>query len=255
MNAVTGTEAAPYSETMVPDAPAHPSSRRAILNWQRPSPEWLELNYAVENLRVSNRSSIVQFVGAGPKVGTTTVACGFAKAAGQAVFESSTLAGSAARQPVLVIDCNDERGFFRRNKNKPFRSESLIEAYRRGATASSATTPIASAPGVFWTWLGPTESSGSIGFGPIDIARLFDGLRQQFSLVVLDCPTVAYGIGALALAPHCDGTFVVLRAAKTRMAAVKGSRERLERVGAQVIGTVFNRVPRTASWFSRDGFA
>ena len=233
------------------------SSRSNDANWQ-PMPawrqmpaEWLELSYAVETLRVNKKTSVLQFVGAASKVGTTTVASGFARVAGQAVAESMGGIGAGATLPVLFIDCNPGGPVSRRKKSRAAESKSLVEAFRNDSLALDIVVPTEDAAGVFRAWLGATDAAGATRCGPGDLARLFDLLRERFSLIVLDCPAIPCGVGALSLAPHCDGTVVVLRAAATRVQAVKAACDRIERVGGQVIGTVFNRVPRKTPWLLR----
>ena len=208
--------------------------------------EWLELSYAVETLRVNKKTSVLQFVGADSKVGTTTVASGFARVAGQAVAESMSSLGMGATLPVLFIDCTPGVAATRRRRGREVQSLSLVEAFRQDSLSLDIVTPSDAAAGVFRAWLGATDAMTRCG--PAELARLFDVLRERFSLVVLDCPALPRGVGPLSLAPHCDGTVVVLRAASTQISAVRAACDRIDRVGGQVIGTVLNRVPRRSPW-------
>jgi Mrp family chromosome partitioning ATPase len=71
--------------------------------------------------------------------------------------------------------------------------------------------------------------------------RMFDGLREHFSFIVLDCPPVSRGIETLSLARHCDGTILVVQADRTPARSVDKARDSIDRMGGQVVGTVFNQ--------------
>ena len=222
--------------------PAKPAIRA-----RRPLPsECFELYHAVETLRVRDRAMVVQFVGPSGGEGTTTVASGFARAAGQAVDPAS--AASEARLPgVLYVDCGIKRAS-RRNDADP-NLPSLVAALLAGSPLMGAIAPVHDAVGVYRAWLGVADARGTPQCGPAGMARLFDALRRRFSIVVLDCPAASHGLEALWCASHCDGTLLVVRARRTRIGAVEAARDRIERFGGRVIGTVFNRSRRPSRWF------
>ncbi len=249
MNAISGDSANTVLDPLTIEKQSLSTGRSNLRSRTQAPAEWLELSYAVETLRVNHKPIVVQFLGAAPGVGTSTVASGFATAAGHAAIETMPVAGAPAVLPVLFINCNPIESNTRRKSGRAIQPESLVEAFRRDSLLLDTSVPTKDDTGVYSAWLGASDSTGAVYCNHLDMARLFEVLRGRFSLIVLDCPPVSKSFGALSLAPHCDGTLIVLRAAVTRASAVKAARERVERVGGQVIGTVFNRMSRKSSWF------
>lgn len=223
-----------------------PPARVLAPSRRPPPPECFELCYANEALRVRDRAIVVQFVGASGGEGTTTVASGFARAAGHTA-DPAAPAGGASSPAVLYVDCGF-KGPAPRESAAPH-LPSLSAAFLAGSPLVGAIAPVRDAAGVYWAWLGAADARGTPRCGPAGMARLFEALRARFSVVVLDCPAVSRGVGAPSYSPHCDGTVLVVRAKRTSAAAVGAARDRIERFGGRVIGTVFNRSRRPSRWF------
>jgi Mrp family chromosome partitioning ATPase len=68
--------------------------------------------------------------------------------------------------------------------------------------------------------------------------EVLEGLRARFDLVLIDTPPAVAVSDALMLSVQCDGVLLVLRAQKTPVAAVQRVVERLEEVGARLLGSV-----------------
>ena len=81
---------------------------------------------------------------------------------------------------------------------------------------------------------------------------MFNLLRDRFAAVVIDAPALADSSDALVLSRHCDGTVVVVRAERTTRPSVRDALGKLERHGAEVLGTVLNgRRSYLPSWMER----
>jgi capsular exopolysaccharide synthesis family protein len=84
----------------------------------------------------------------------------------------------------------------------------------------------------------PREDAGTLlarRLGPV-----LDAARQQYDLVVVDCPPVLATDDALTIAVHCDATLVVVsqgRSAEDAAMAVG----KLDALGVRVLGSVLNR--------------
>jgi capsular exopolysaccharide synthesis family protein len=72
---------------------------------------------------------------------------------------------------------------------------------------------------------------------------LLKELQQQADLVLIDCPPVLPVADATILAPHVDGVLIVVHANRTRSRAAIEAVESLRRVGAHIVGVVFNAAP------------
>ncbi len=73
------------------------------------------------------------------------------------------------------------------------------------------------------------------------VRRLYGGLRDRYSLVVVDCPAVFAGQQTLMVAGAADDTVLVVEAERTALADVARARAALERRGAGVLGMVMNK--------------
>jgi len=91
--------------------------------------------------------------------------------------------------------------------------------------------------------------SGSLGDGGADEAlwellvrtELWAELRRRFDSIVLDLPATSVSRIGLVCAAQCDGVVVVLEAEKTRAPVVENLISSLSAVGANMLGTVFNK--------------
>ncbi|MGD0109724.1 MAG: hypothetical protein ABSC06_37720 [Rhodopila sp.] len=204
--------------------------------------EFADLYHSVEALRLDGQTGaiIVQFLGPCGGEGTTTIASGFARAAG-----CLACVGPAAEAPpnrdrlhaALFLDCGAERSPFRSNAGP--RPISLVDAFVSGLPILDAVLPVHEAVGVFRARLGLANAAGSLQCDAATLGQLFGVLRERFQVVALDCSGTSEA-AAFACSPHCDGTLLVIRAKRTRSGTVEAVRAGIERRGGQVIGAVFN---------------
>jgi Mrp family chromosome partitioning ATPase len=83
---------------------------------------------------------------------------------------------------------------------------------------------------------------------------LLHELSAYFDMIVLDTPPLLAVADAAALAPLVDGVLLVVGAGATHRYAVEEALQRLESVGASVVGAVLNdsrgEVPRYGGRYS-----
>jgi Mrp family chromosome partitioning ATPase len=213
-------------------------------------PEWQELSLVVDALSVRRGSLVVQFVGPARSVGTTVVSTGFAQAA--ALRGASTRDKDATRSlnSVLLLDCGQDSDVTWRRSRNMARSETVLEAYHRDPTLDSL-LGVTIVAGIAKARLGLVDRDGAARCSSESVAEMIGALRSRYSLIVLDCPAISHSIAGLVLAPHSDGTIVVVRAGSTRSADLNTSRVRLEQVGGALVGVVFNRMRAKSHWWSR----
>jgi Mrp family chromosome partitioning ATPase len=72
--------------------------------------------------------------------------------------------------------------------------------------------------------------------------QLIERFAAQADVVIIDTPPVVAVTDGAVLAREVDGTLFVVRASRTKRAAIRSGRAALDRVGAKVIGTVMNGV-------------
>lgn len=80
-------------------------------------------------------------------------------------------------------------------------------------------------------------------------SELLTSLREEFDYVLVDSPPVGIVSDAAIVATHGDAVLFVLDAQKTRKGSVRQSMRSLEAVGANILGTVMNKVEA-----SKDGY-
>jgi capsular exopolysaccharide synthesis family protein len=105
-----------------------------------------------------------------------------------------------------------------------------------------------------WTEPTPGLKVASVGYIPPNPAELLSSrhfseflasVRQEFDYVLLDAAPLAAVSDAAIVAVQADGVLFVVDAQKTRKQAVQRGIRSLEAVGANVLGTVMNRVKAT----------
>jgi Mrp family chromosome partitioning ATPase len=67
-------------------------------------------------------------------------------------------------------------------------------------------------------------------------------------VVIIDSPPSIVADAQL-LAAKVDGVLLVVQPGKTHAGAARAMREQLDRVGAHIIGVVFNRIPRNRGYY------
>lgn len=89
--------------------------------------------------------------------------------------------------------------------------------------------------------------AGRVGSGPVDVFdpgsvdEFINHLKSRFDFIVFDAAPVLNFPDACALAPHVDGTLLVVEAEKTSVADARKAKRELERAGARLFGVVLNR--------------
>jgi len=97
-------------------------------------------------------------------------------------------------------------------------------------------------------------TSGSLPPNPAELLasekmnNILNTLKSQYDMIVIDTPP-ALVTDAQILATKADGVIYVLRPGKTRSVAAKTPLEEFERIGANIIGVVMNRIPRNREYY------
>jgi tyrosine-protein kinase len=97
-------------------------------------------------------------------------------------------------------------------------------------------------------------TSGSLPPNPAELLssrnmlRFIEYLNQEKHISVIDSPPFLVSDATL-LAAKVDGVVLVVQPGKTRASALAASLEQLDRVNANVLGVVFNRIPRNKGYY------
>lgn len=79
------------------------------------------------------------------------------------------------------------------------------------------------------------------------MAAVLEQLRRDYDAVVIDAPPILPVTDAALIAAQTGGAILVVRHGKTTRDQAAQARQRLDSVGTQVLGTIFNFVPQRAS--------
>ena len=180
---------------------------------------------AIRPLLDSAKGAVLHFVAAAEGEGTSTIAREFA-----------LLAATSGRRRTLLIDavrgdlqtarffnCNTARG--------------LIDGVWIGYDETDLRQAV---PG---TMLSVSCLVGERGNAPADavtLSALYEQLRQQFELIVIDCPAMETAEYSTLLPEEADGIFLVIRAEGTRPAVIAHAKALIEQAGGQFLGAVLN---------------
>jgi capsular exopolysaccharide synthesis family protein len=88
----------------------------------------------------------------------------------------------------------------------------------------------------------PPNPAELLNSAPMD--RLIEQLRDLADVVIFDSAPCIPVSDSIVLSPKVDGVVLVVHAGETKKAAVKHTREMLDRARARTLGIVFNRVPQ-----------
>jgi Mrp family chromosome partitioning ATPase len=180
---------------------------------------------AIRPLFDTKRGVVLHIVSATAGEGASTIAGEFAMLAGTTGHRRTLLIDADRHNPqsARAFGCNTHEG--------------LIEA-QWGGRNDFGDAPVAG------TTLSAACLIGDRGPAVIDaesVRRLYDRLREQYELIVIDCPPVGTDGYASLLPEAADGVILVVQAEKTRPAVVALAKERVQQAGGQVLGAVLNR--------------
>lgn len=91
-------------------------------------------------------------------------------------------------------------------------------------------------------------SSGKIPANPSEMlasnamTNLIEKLKEKYDMVILDSASLQAFTDAQILATKVDGTILVAQAERTKKESIIEAKNRLDKVGANIIGTVLNAV-------------
>lgn len=214
-------------------APTLPGERPARLAGdpsptRQPGPIAVELTpllAAIRPLLDGEKGAVLHFVAAASGEGASTIAREFA-----------LLAATNGRRRTLLIDAarrdHDTARFFNCDT-----AHGLIDGIWIGHDQEALQRLV---PG---TSLSVACLVGTHGNAPADavtLSGLYEQLRAQFELIVVDCPAMETGEYSTLLPEETDGIFLVIRAEGTRPAVISHAKTLVEQSGGHFLGAVLN---------------
>ncbi len=157
------------------------------------------------------------------------------------------IAMAKAGQKVLILD-----GDFRKPmQHKIFEvnhEDKGLSSVLAGTTTLEETIEPTGVEGLDLLTCGPDVSNPSEMLNSETFAKLLELLSNKYDRVIIDSPPVTAVTDAKILAAICDITLLVLRAEKSTRKGCRQAHEGLLSVGARVLGTVVNDVPRKSRY-------
>jgi Mrp family chromosome partitioning ATPase len=213
--------------------PALPGERPVRLSneplaTRAPGPVAIELTPLLAAVRPAldaGRGAVLHFVAAGSGEGTSTIAREFALLAATTGRRRTLLIDAARRDPETArfFNCDTAHG--------------LVDGIWIGHDQADLQRLV---PG---TSLSVACLVGAHGNAPADavtLSGLYEQLRGQFELIVVDCPAMESGEYSTLLPEETDGIFLVIRAEGTRPAVVTHAKSLVEQAGGRFLGAVLN---------------
>ena len=91
---------------------------------------------------------------------------------------------------------------------------------------------------------GPVPSNPAELLNSAPFLDVLTRLRDDFDLVLIDSPPVLPVTDAAILSQHADATLMLAAAGQTRRGDLRRAAEKLDQVGATILGIVLNKVTR-----------
>lgn len=83
----------------------------------------------------------------------------------------------------------------------------------------------------------PTELLGKDRF-----SRLLSSLKEQYDVILVDCPPLGWVIDAAVIAPNCDGAVIVVESNAISYRYLQEVKKQLAVTGVPILGAVLNKV-------------
>jgi len=151
------------------------------------------------------------------------------------------IALAQAGHRTLLIDAD----FRRPSQHRLFgrvRNVGLSNLIIQDTTEKEAITAVEDVPNLWLLTSGPTPPNPSELLGSAQMREVMSNLWQQFSYVIVDTPPVNAVTDASILAASANATILIVEQGRTTFPALKHAKLMLDRVNANTIGAVVNKV-------------
>ncbi len=189
----------------------------------------LRTNIQFTNIDKNIKTLVV--TSSGPGEGKTTIACNLATSIAQ------------TEKRVLLIDCDMRKPRVHKVfgitnleglTNILMGEKKISEVEFRGDQNIKSLTVLTS---------GPIPPNPAELLGSRRMRDFLEDMRDQFDMIILDSPPINLVTDSAVLSTITDGTIMVVEVGKTDVEAAINAKELLEKVNANLIGVVLNKIP------------
>lgn len=192
------------------------------------------LRTAIEFSDVDNPPRTIMIASANPTEGKTTVAVNlgvvFAQGGKQVVIVDADM-----HRPMVhrYFGLTNQRGLA--DVIQGSATEQAVKRSRKDMSLSVITS-------------GSPPSNPSELLASDHMMRFIEQLKEEKGISIIDCPPFLVS-DATQIAAKVDGVIIVVQPGKTTIHTLAASLEQLDRVGAKILGIVFNRIPRNRGYY------
>ena len=155
------------------------------------------------------------------------------------------IALAQAGHRTLLIDADFRRPSLHHLFGK-IRNIGLSNLILQDATEADAITEVEAVPNLWLLPSGPTPPNPSELLGSARLREVMANLWTHFTYVILDTPPVNAVTDASILAASANATILIVEQGRTTWPALTHAKQMLDRVGANTIGAVVNKVRATS---------
>ncbi|MFZ7121498.1 MAG: CpsD/CapB family tyrosine-protein kinase [Eubacteriaceae bacterium] len=153
---------------------------------------------------------------------------------------------------VLIIDCDLRRPNIHRVFNLP-NSNGLINLLIKETTLEQSIKST-EVKDLYAIVSGPIPPNPSEMLESNRMRELITSIKGHFDVVIIDSPPVIPVTDAMIISNLVDGTLVTIALGQIEREVFKRTIECLENVGANIIGTVVNKVPTSERYYASYGY-
>ena len=159
---------------------------------------------------------------------------------GKTTVSSNLAIALAALGPTLLLECDTRKPRFKRIVDeRPIGG--VLEYMSRKNTLKESVAHDHEITNLFTMPVNAMPEKPLELFSSTRFKTVLEDLAKRFHYIVIDSPPILPVSDTVVLSPLCDGVVMVVGAEKTHKKAVFGAVDRLNRVGANVMGTVLSQ--------------
>ncbi|MCA9470431.1 MAG: CpsD/CapB family tyrosine-protein kinase [Nitrospirales bacterium] len=193
-------------------------------------PEMLQLHQSITSLLPDTQSNILQFIGSHSGVGTSSILREYGKVIAKQYGKS-----------VLLIDVDFQPSSSQHQAFGVHPREPLQSLMQNGGSMDSVITRVEQTRISLSRFADNRQSNLHVSTSHTDYRRIWEFLRKQFDLILIDSPPLGSSVDSLALSAAVDGVVMVVEAEKTRSPIILTLKDRIIRRGGRVLGVAFNK--------------